>query len=260
MCYIAMRQPIENIWPKYSANNNELRHYFNQKDQITIKHSSGGRFIIFRGDQVVLPTSLHRPIMELVHEGHMGSTKMKSILYAYMYWCGMSKSIEDFVRLCPACTAFQKNYDKKPFISVADQMTKPWTKIDINITGPSWMALDFSPLLTTTADILSPSRFVGPTPTTLYAAYVGLFSTLGLQEEIASDNGTIFCSQDFKVFPKSNGIRHSQSAVYYPQSNGLIKQFHSTLKSRIKRIWYAKNWPLDICIDKVLYDYPINAK
>ena len=81
-----------------------------------------------------------------------------------------------------------------------------------------------------------------------------LFSTLGLPEEIFSDNGTIFCSQDFEVFLKSNGIRHIRSSVYYPQSNGLIERFHSTLKSRIRRIRYDKNWPLDIYIDKVLYD------
>ena len=93
-----------------------------------------------------------------------------------------------------------------------------------------WIDLYFSPLLTTTANILSPSRFVRPTPTTLCACSHWLFSTLGLLEEIVSDNGTIFCSKDFEVFLKSNGIRHIWSSVYYPQSNSLIEWFHSTLK------------------------------
>ena len=185
--------------------------------------------------------------MELVHEGHMGSTKIKSILHTYVYWCGMSKSIEDFVRLCPACTAFQKNYDKKPFISVADQMTKPWTKIGIDITGRSF-DLDGS-VLFTSIDNYSQYPFAfkirQANSDHIVRCLCWLFSTLGLPEEIFSDNGTIFCSQDLEVFLKSNGIRHIQSSVYYPQSNGLIERFcnrtHSTLKSRIKRIWYDKN-------------------
>ena len=48
-----------------------------------------------------------------------------------------------------------------------------------------------------------------------------LFARFGIPEEIVSDNGTQFVSEDFQAFIRSNGIRHITSALYHPATNGL---------------------------------------
>ena len=50
------------------------------------------------------------------------------------------------------------------------------------------------------------------------------FATHGLPEVLVSDNGSVFTSEDFKVFTRRNGIRHVTSAPYHPSSNGLVER------------------------------------
>ena len=62
------------------------------------------------------------------------------------------------------------------------------------------------------------------------------FSQFGLPEAIILDNSTPFVSAEFTGFLTWLGIRHSRSSVYFPQANGLIERFHSTLKHSLARV------------------------
>ena len=61
-----------------------------------------------------------------------------------------------------------------------------------------------------------------------------LFSRYGIPEQIVSDNGPQFRSEEFEGFTRSLGIRHYRSAVYHPATNGAIKRFVKTLKQSRK--------------------------
>ena len=76
-------------------------------------------------------------LLSLVHEGYMGFTKMKATPREYVFWPGKSKNIEEFGRRCESCTRYQRNCDKKPLIAVTNQVTAPWKKIGVELTGPS---------------------------------------------------------------------------------------------------------------------------
>ena len=44
-----------------------------------------------------------------------------------------------------------------------------------------------------------------------------LFAAYGIPEELVSNNGPQFTSEEFSVFMKNNGIKHTTSAPYHPQ-------------------------------------------
>ena len=46
------------------------------------------------------------------------------------------------------------------------------------------------------------------------------FASLGLPEQLVSDNGPSFVSVDFQQFMKKNGIRHIRTSLHHPSSNG----------------------------------------
>ena len=50
-----------------------------------------------------------------------------------------------------------------------------------------------------------------------------------------SDNGSVFTSEDFKVFTRRNGIRHVTSAPYHPSSNGLVERAVQIFKQGMKK-------------------------
>jgi hypothetical protein len=61
-----------------------------------------------------------------------------------------------------------------------------------------------------------------------------LFSAYGIVEEIVSDNGPQFVSEEFQKFVKLNGINHIRSAAYHPSSNGEAERAVQTFKTTMK--------------------------
>ena len=52
-----------------------------------------------------------------------------------------------------------------------------------------------------------------------------LFVIHGLLNEVVTDNGTQFTSQEFEEFLKSNGIQHYRSAPYHPDTYGEAERY-----------------------------------
>ena len=61
-----------------------------------------------------------------------------------------------------------------------------------------------------------------------------LFSVHGLPEEMVSDNGPQFVSQEMKEFLKFNGICQCLSPPYHPSSNGEVERAVRTFKDAMK--------------------------
>jgi len=61
-----------------------------------------------------------------------------------------------------------------------------------------------------------------------------LFAACGLSEQLVSDNGPQFVSDEFATFMKMNGIKHICCAPYHPSSNGAAERFVQTFKKVMK--------------------------
>ena len=57
-----------------------------------------------------------------------------------------------------------------------------------------------------------------------------IFARFWFPEELVSDNGKQFISEEFKAFLKSCGIRHIRVSPYYARSNGKLERFHRYLR------------------------------
>ena len=60
-----------------------------------------------------------------------------------------------------------------------------------------------------------------------------LFSRWGTPEQIVSDNGPQFKSNEFKQFSSENGITHLTTAPYFPATNGQAERFVQTIKKAL---------------------------
>ena len=63
-----------------------------------------------------------------------------------------------------------------------------------------------------------------------------IFSTHGIPEQIVSDNGSGYTSQEFTTFITENGIKHSLTSPYHPSSNGLAERAVQTVKQGIAKL------------------------
>ena len=57
---------------------------------------------------------------------------------------------------------------------------------------------------------------------------------MGLAEQLVSDNGPQFTSDEFRRFMEMNGIRHVTDASYHPSTNGLAERLVQSFKNGIK--------------------------
>jgi len=67
------------------------------------------------------------------------------------------------------------------------------------------------------------------------------FAALGLPEVLVSDNGPAFCSNEFKMFLKQNGILHVLTPPYHPVSNGLAECYVQVFKDSLKKLTGGSN-------------------
>ena len=76
----------------------ELPHFKHVKDEITLIGC-----LLLRGQRIIIPNSLRKQILDLVHEGHQGIVKCKSRLREKVWWPGRDKEVEHYVKTCKAC-------------------------------------------------------------------------------------------------------------------------------------------------------------
>ena len=61
-----------------------------------------------------------------------------------------------------------------------------------------------------------------------------LLASNGLPEQIVTDNGPQFISEEFATYTKANGVKHIESAPYHSTTNGAIERLVQTFKTSMR--------------------------
>ena len=205
----------------------ELKPYYSRQHEIGLESGC-----VMWGIRVIVPRSLQRRVLESLHETHPGATRMKAIARSYLWWSGLDKDIEDQAKACLACQE-QKSSPAVAPLHPWIWPTAPWKRVHVDFAGPF---LDKMFLIVVDAhskwpEVIPMSSTTAPKT---IAALQSLFAKYGLPEQLVSDNGSQFTSEEFAHFMKANGIKHIHSAPYHPSSNGLAERFVQTFKRAMK--------------------------
>ena len=211
-------------WP--STVHHQLKPYFNRKTELTIE----GKCLMW-GIRVVIPQKYQKEILNELHKDHPGICRMKSLARSYLWWPGLDADIESLTKSCLPCLSVKPSPPKSP-LNPWIWPSKPWSRLHIDFAGPLYGRTYF---IIVDAHSKWPEVFAMPSTTTSKTIEVLrlVFSTYGLPDQIVSDNGPQFTSEDFQMFLKNNGVKHIRSAPYHPATNGLAERFVQTLKKAI---------------------------
>ena len=89
-------QYVQQEWP--TERDPELEPYSSRR----LKLSTFDGCILW-GSRIIIPSPGRQAVLQELHEGHPGITRMKALSRMYVWWPGISADIEKSVRLCHQC-------------------------------------------------------------------------------------------------------------------------------------------------------------
>ena len=136
---------------------------------------------------------------------------------------------------------------KPPPIQTTELPNKPWEKIGIDITGPFQGGQFCLVLMDYFSRYPEVEVLQSITSTTIIKRLIKIFAIHGYPNELVSDNGRQFISEELEHFLSENGIKHRKVIPYWPRANGLVEIFNKSLKKAIQSACLMKkNWKIEI--------------
>ena len=222
----------------------EVTPYLRRKDELSIQDGC-----VLWGSRVVVPTKLRSRLLEELHMGHSGSTRMKELARSYVWWPKLDTDLEGLTNSCPECLSLRA-MPSKAELHPWEWPTHPWHRLHVDYAGPvdSRYFLVIVDAHSKWVDVYLTS---GTTAKETIKCLQHSFSRFGLPISIVSDNGPCFSSQEFKDFCMHIGARHITTAVYKPSTNGLAEKMVQTLKKALRTSKSA----IQDTLDRFLFNY-----
>lgn len=215
-------------WPNHIGE--ELKPYFQRKSELYMDHK-----ILMWGHRMVIPNALRGNILNLLHSGHPGIVRCKSLARSIVFWPGIDKDIEKLTKSCIPCL---KTRQEPPKIrdSKWPETQEPFERIHIDFckiqNKECLIVIDsFSKWL---------EVFIMDTTTAIKTTEKlrEVFARMGLPKLVVSDGGPPFKSKYVSDFFRNNGIQHIVGPPYHPMSNGAaensVKHFKTKLMAALQ--------------------------
>ena len=213
-------------WSHESDVPGELSVYFRRKAELSLE---GG--CVLWGTRVIVPGVLRQRVLSQLHDCHPGVVRMKSLARLHVWWPGMDSEIESLVTSCPTCQSRQPGLP-----SVTGTWCwpgGPWQRIHVDF-AVNFMGWNYLVVVDAFSKWPEVVMMKSTTAERTVEVMREIFSRQGIPRELVSDNGPQFASHEFAAFMKSNGIKHTFSAPFHPQSNGEAENFVKTVKAGLK--------------------------
>ena len=116
----ALWKVIQDGWPLSKSEVPETVHpYFNNRDELTLQDG-----LVFKGHSVVIPTSVRKQMMNVVHATHIG---IDGCTRRARENPRMTAELKDHISKCDICLAHRPSPGKEP-LKQHDFRDQPWSK------------------------------------------------------------------------------------------------------------------------------------
>lgn len=240
---------VLNGWP--TKNNNDLlKPFFLCKSQLAYEDGC-----LMRGHKAVIPESLRQRVLSELHTSHLGIVKTKAEARSRLWFPGIDEALEKMITSCNTCIQLRPS-PPRASLSPWPYPKHPFHRVHLDFLGPLNGRM-FLVIVDAYSKWIEAYEMKSCTSMALIDKMYEFMSRFGLPKVLVTDNGTAFCSQDFKHFCALNGISHITSPPYHPASNGQAEIFVKVVKKGIKSsILNSKNVrDSKLNLLKYLFDY-----
>ncbi|XP_041460922.1 uncharacterized protein K02A2.6-like [Lytechinus variegatus] len=209
--------------------------YFHIRDELSIANG-----LIFRGERVVIPKSMRQGMIERLHASHLGESGCLKRARECLYWPNMNSEVKNYIQRCDVCRAMGTRQQKEP-LKQHEIPERPWAKV-----GADLFVLDSRDYLVITdyySNFIEVDYLTTTTSSGVIHKMKAQFARHGIPEEVVTDNGPQFTSDEFAKFGAKWEFKHTTTSPLYPQANGKVENAVKTAKSLLKKAKEGHNDP-----------------
>ena len=209
--------------------------------------------IIYRGDKILLPQSLHDEVISSAHAGsHAGQDAVKRRVRAHFWFPGLDNAVQSCLATCHECQIHTRSPFKVPLTSTPIP-EHPWDSVSLDLFGP---LPDNSHILVSRCNLsrFPDAKVVRSTSAQhVLPALAAMYNNFGNPLQHKADNGPPFNGNEFRDFSAARGISIKHSYPYHPQGNE-AECFMKPLGKAVK-VALDKHLPVQKAVDELLSDY-----
>ncbi|KAL7864418.1 hypothetical protein AOLI_G00158380 [Acnodon oligacanthus] len=200
---------IQQGWPpRKSQLQPAVSLFFSYRDELTVEDR-----IIMKEHKAVIPQSLHKEYINIVHKGHPGIEATKCRARSIIFWPNMSTNITEELFLCAVCNSTKSPQQKEP-LQLHAIPDLPWSKVATDIF--EWHGKHYQVLVDLYSGWFEIDLLHDMTSSAVISKLKRHFSVHGTPHTLFSDNARQYTSQHLKDFAKQWDFVHSTSSPEFP--------------------------------------------
>ncbi|XP_043916305.1 uncharacterized protein K02A2.6-like [Protopterus annectens] len=177
-------QWVQQGWPVQQTDP-VFRPYEVRKTELSVQDGC-----VLWGARVIIPSPGRRALLQQLHQGHVGITRMKALARSYFWWPKLDHEIEVVVNECKTCQQ-HRNLPVAAPLHPWEWPSRPWQRLHIDYAGP-FMGAMFLIIMDAHSKWMDAYQVKTPTSLVTIECLRRSFSSQGLPETIVSDNASCF--------------------------------------------------------------------
>nr|KAG5701731.1 hypothetical protein BaRGS_004333 [Batillaria attramentaria] len=180
------------------------------------------------GDRIVIPHSLQKNVLDIIHQGHQGIAKCRERARTTVWWPRIGREIKDIVSSCRTCLQKRPSNQREP-LKPSTPPERPFQRVGIDILETR--GVHYLVMVDYYSRFIEIVQLSNLTSSLVVSKLKTLFARHGIPETVVSDNATQFSSSEFQDFARSWNFCHVTSSPHFPQSNGQAESSVKIAKS-----------------------------
>ena len=223
-----LQQTITSGWPndkQHLAPN--LRPFWTFREELSTLKG-----IVYKGQQVLVPQSMHSSMLGKIHANHFGAESNIHMAHKVLFWPGMRKAISDMCDSCSVCAQYSRTLTKEPMKSLPIP-TETWQIVSQDIFTHEQK--DYLVTVCHFSDWIEVDELQDTLSATVINKTKAHFAQFGIPQICHTDNGSQFASKEYENFATQYGFKHTTSSQYHPQGNGRAEAAVKVAKATLKK-------------------------